>query len=163
MTTRRQIVIRRIAWAVGVLGVCAVAAFAWAAYVSIRLADHAERCLHACILVTDVLEAYVITTDGRWPASWDDIESTVPSFESRSMIYSSPNDRHELEQFVAIDFAARPEALAAASADDFKAIAPIGSCFSTYGRDFPFLIDALRRTHSVSPPAANPDASPEPN
>jgi hypothetical protein len=162
MPTRRQIRMRRIAWAIGVFVVFGLAAGVWSAYVSIRMADHAERGLHACILATDVLEAYVSTTGGSWPASWDDMQSTVPSFESHTM-YSWPDDRLKLQRFVAIDFAARPEKLAAASADDFHAIKPIGSCFSSYGREFPFLIDALRRTHCVNPAERNPGAPPESN
>lgn len=145
-------------WAIGCVVSCAIVAGIWSAYVAIQLADHAERALHACILMTDVLEDYVIATDGRWPASWDDLQSTVPTFESRSMIYSWPKDRSDLEQFVTIDFAARPELLAVASPEDFKAIQPIGSCFESYNRDFPFLIDALRRTHHVTPPSPPPDA-----
>lgn len=156
MATRQKLM-RRIAWAVAILAACVVI---WPAVIAVRSADHAERALHACILMTDVLEAYVISTAGKWPESWDDMQSTVPSFGSQTM-YSWPGDRREIETFVEIDFASRPADLAAASPDDFKAIKPIGACFTTYGRNFPVLIDALRRSRPVKSVAPNPDRTRE--
>ncbi len=122
-----------------------IAGGCWA-YDCARTADRMERTLHACVLASDLLEEYVIQTNGYWPSSWDELQSRVASVKSGSM-YSWPRDRQDVERLVIVDFAAPPSALARGPVEDFKPLKPSGPCYRTYDRHFASLRDALRRFH----------------
>ena len=127
-------------------GVFAIVAACWFVVDAILTADRAERCLHACIIVIDVVEQYVRIT-GRWPSSWDELRQTVPS-ATYGGIHEWPDDITVIREFVAVDFDADPGLLAESTPESFNALRPIGPCYSSYDRHFEFLIEALRETRT---------------
>lgn len=89
-----------------------------------RTAVQAERTLHANELVLRVLTAYVETTDGDWPTSWDDLVQTVPA-ESRSM-WKWPDDLAALKQRVRINFDVTTDEVLKMKPGHFTAVEQIG-------------------------------------
>ncbi|MCA9110583.1 MAG: hypothetical protein KDA52_11570 [Planctomycetaceae bacterium] len=126
-----------------------VAWIGWSVVSGARTSVQAEYCLHSCILATAVLEEHVKRTEGRWPASWDELPTTVPSVESGSM-YDWPEDIDTIKKYVAIDFGADPAELAQSSTESFSALQPIGPCYLSYDRHFEFLIASLREFHPTA-------------
>lgn len=124
-----------------------IVAACWFAVDAIRTADRAERCLHACIIVTDVVEQYIKTT-GRWPSSWNELRQTVPSVMTSGGIHRWPDDIAVIREFVDVDFAADPGLLAESTPESFDALRPVGPCYSSYDRHFQCLILALRESRT---------------
>ena len=94
--------------AVVLLGVGIVGYAAW-------LALTAEENLIALTTATHLVSQYIETNDGRWPKSWEDLE-TVSALRPELQSVS------RLRQFVDIDFDADPEVLAKQTPEEFRAI-----------------------------------------
>lgn len=129
-----------------IVGLAIIVVAAWWVIDAVRTADRAERCLHACITTTDILEQYVKVT-GQWPSSWNDLQQTVESAKYCG-IHRWPDDVSKIQGFVYVDFDADLESLATASPKSFDAVRPIGPCYSSYDRHFQFLINAARESQT---------------
>ena len=127
--------------------VLATVVVCWFVVDAIRTAVRAERCLHACIIATDILEQHVRAT-GRWPSSWDELQQTVPSVVTSGGIHRWPDDVTVIREFVDVDFDADLGLLAESTPESFEALRPIGPCYTSYERHFEFLIEALRETRT---------------
>lgn len=117
--------------------------FGWAmmpVYTSLR----AEKADHATLLTTQVIEDHVMQHDGQWPRSWTELEQS-PS-RSRAM-FKWPNDRAEIQPYVWVDFDADANYLARQSADEFRAIEPIGPYYPW--EDYPELSSLLETLRST--------------
>lgn len=97
-----------------------VSIFVWVICCSISTSLLAERCLHAQLLVIDIVREYVEFSNGSWPRSWDDLEK-IPRGKRSSL--------EELRTYVSIDFAADPDRMACQSSDEFNAIQPRVPCY----------------------------------
>lgn len=95
-------------------------------YHGITIAVRGEHALHATLLTFAVVEDYVKANDGAWPRSWNDLESLPP--RSWAM-FDWPDDSTQLQEYVAIEFAADPAKLAPQSREEFQAIRPIPLCY----------------------------------
>lgn len=91
---------------------------------------------------------YVRENDGRWPRSWDDLES----LQDPPIVFERSDPAGMLETCrtrVEIDFTADPREIASQSVGQFDAIRPLKS----YGLDYreqwhvDVLLDALREFH----------------
>jgi hypothetical protein len=111
--------------AILVVLVVVVAGGAWLTYKAVNTALHAEMALHATNEVCDLVKRYVQQHDGAWPRSWHDLEQ-VNCPPGTYNVFPWPEKSPELQQFVAINFAADPKQLATQSPADFEAIKPIG-------------------------------------
>jgi hypothetical protein len=94
-------------------------------YEGISTALRAERALHAVNLAAKLVDQYV-QKEGKWPRSWDDLKALT--IENAGM-YQWPEDYGRIQEYVSIDFAADPVALASQTVEHFDAVKPIGSCY----------------------------------
>lgn len=115
---------RRVAMALAVFVVAALAAGAWVAYVAVTTSLESEHTLHATYFAVALVEDFV-ATHHRWPADWDDLERHPRPPDAR-WYRDWPDDADELRRRVAIDFDADPESVARQPPMEFTAIRPIG-------------------------------------
>lgn len=101
----------------------------------------AERALHANLLVVDILSDYVVSHNGAWPESWEDLED-LP--RRRHAMFEWPGDKEIVRQYVSVDFAADPAKLAKQSVDQFVAVQPRGPCYR-YDAKVSQLLDIIRQ------------------
>jgi hypothetical protein len=85
----------------------------------------AEFNLHAISATMQIVEEHIQEHDGDWPRSWEELDKIAAA--------SSMPGRFNLEDVkkrVEIDFGARLEDLAGQDDKSFKAIRPIGPCYT---------------------------------
>lgn len=95
----------------------------WMVYRGVTTSLRAERNLHATLFTIRLVEQFVAER-GRWPGSWEELES-----------FSTPDDLHgkswpavspEVQRRVLIDFRVDPQEVAQQDPMSFRAIKPIG-------------------------------------
>lgn len=113
-------------WLVRALGALLLAAIglgSWMVYRGVTVSLEAERNLHATLFTIRLVEQ-LVADRGRWPGSWEELES-----------FSAPDDLHgtrwpaaslEVQRRVRIDFQADPQEVAWQDRMSFSAIKPIG-------------------------------------
>jgi hypothetical protein len=109
----------RIAVIVGIVAALFIGRFV---YQGMSKSREAERALHASSLTVQLLDAYVDQHDGNWPRSWHDLEE-MPATEFG--VFQWPQDSHEVQRYVEVDFAVDPHVVAEQGGNVVDAVTPI--------------------------------------
>jgi hypothetical protein len=111
-----------------VVGTTAVTGL-WLAYSAAQCALEAERTLHACRMVLDLIAVHVEKTSGQWPRSWDDLRELTCANESCG--WKWPRDLDDIRKRIRVDFSLTCIDVAKQAPDSFQAVEQIGP---NYGR-----------------------------
>ena len=136
-----------------VVGVITVMYVAWRGYHCALFAIEAEYSYCATVTVIFLVDHYLDCHNGKWPESWEDLES-IP-FDYVFGKYRWPADSDELQARVTIDFDVDIHLLANQSWEEFTAIRPIGPSYN-YKRWASGLLERVQKYHGdVSCPDAD--------
>lgn len=157
--------------AVGIL-LCVIGLGAWTGYQAIQ----AEQNLHSTLFVIRLVDHFV-QERGRWPDSWTELEELSFGPESTrsgaqgsnlirvggAMTVDWPRQSRELQNRVAIDFAASEADIVAQDVVEFRPIHAVGSTFPYWKYGFiEELQDSLRASLSRSGESTQPPLQHEP-
>ena len=123
----------------------------------VSVMKHADLAFRATLKATDVVNKYV-RERGRWPASWEDLESVPIIGDTEHM---SPGDWDEMRAYVEIDFNLTVDEVAKQSAETFEGIRPIEPVWRNYRHYFTPLLQTVRNVRDrPARSRATPHASP---
>ena len=115
---------------------------AWSVYQGVTVSVQAEKNLHSTLFVIRLVNQYV-QEHGRWPHSWAELEAMPFGSESPrsgapgtnvvriggAMTFKWPGQSREIQECVAIDFAANEADVITQDVVEFRPIHPIGAYY----------------------------------
>jgi hypothetical protein len=117
---------RSVRWltrALGALVLVAVGLGGWLVCHVVSVSLEAERTLHATLFTVRLVDQFVAER-GRWPNSWDELESLPTTHDLLGT--SWPAASAQIQRRVRIEFLAEPQRIARQDPMSFTAISPIG-------------------------------------
>jgi hypothetical protein len=112
-----------------------------------RQSWEAEKTLHAFWLVSDILCAYIESSDGEWPTSWEDLVAVVPTIRGASSVFFRwPEDLGELRKRVRVDFGLSTADVASMDDTGFRAVEEIGPSFGPNAPAIGNILEVARRS-----------------
>jgi hypothetical protein len=148
------------AWGLSVVAVLALLTVAYLAWASRRALVASHTVAFGRVAVRYVAQ-YVRENEGRWPRSWDDLES----LQDPPVVFERSDPAGMLEtcrKRVEIDFGADPRVIASQSVRQFDSIRPLDGDGLDYRESWEIdaLLDAIREFHHSPMPHDDDESMP---